>query len=75
MKQVRLYEIESDGTKWYLCQDLDGMTSNKKDGGLFRASCRNESWVIDTGLLVEELPEDEALRLLGAPTLPGLELA
>lgn len=68
MKKYRFYQV-FDGEKLYFTQEREP-TTERKQAGLFTES----DWIRwGEGVEREEIGTDEALRLVGAPTLPGLE--
>lgn len=70
-RQIRLYE-DVNGNRLYLMDNRESMTKDKKEAGLFPPSAY-ERWGQDSDLEYEELAEDEFLRLINAPMLPGFE--
>lgn len=70
MRRYRFYEMRKD-QKFYLVSDGDTWTKDKKMAGLFT----EQDWINwgSDGLERESLGEDEAIRLSGAPQLPGIE--
>lgn len=72
MKRYRFYDILPHGfdeQKVYFTQDRQP-TTERKEAGLFTEA----DWLQwGEGLRREEIGEDEAMRLAGAPMLPGME--
>lgn len=61
-----------DGEKLYLMDDLESLTPAKKEAALFPSSAF-DAWGEYTGLEREDLGEDEYLRLIKSPILPGFD--
>lgn len=70
MKKYRFYQV-LDGEKLYFTQDREP-TTERGQAGLFTEL----DWIRwGEGVEREEIGTDEAMRLAGAPMLPGMETA
>lgn len=72
MNRYRLFKVNPLGWKRYLNQDGDGWTERKFAGVFTQEDCDNWAGDFDD-LQLEPIGEDEAMRLIGAPMLPGLD--
>lgn len=72
MNRYRFYQVPN-GEKLYLAADWETMTADKKQAGLFHQKAWDQWGLFDFER--EEIAEDEVMRLIGAPTLPGIEPA
>ena len=59
------------GQRHYLRADYETTTTNPADAGIWDEV--EYVWAKTSGFEIEPLPEDQQMRLSGAPELPGLE--
>lgn len=71
MKRYRFYIIEN-GRTYYLRPDLETYTPERHEAQLFTDK-EWYGWAQEQEFQREEIAEDEAMRLAGAPRLPGME--
>ena len=83
MIPYRLYKQDGDDPeKWYLMPQRGGNNGpaeyclDQQSAAIFYTPAAWETWgKWSGGLQREELPDDQQMRLTGAPMLPGLEPA